>query len=537
MSCPYRAFLAEMKPYHGESTLEHRRAVDGWCRQLAARGWGRLGLPPEQGGDPEQLLQLVRALLEFDRSLFVKFGIHVGLIQGCLARLGSQRHLPWLERTWNFEQLGCFAMTESDHGSNVRGLETRATYRPELQQFEIHTPHPGARKDYIGGALSAAFAIVFAQLESHGVHAFLVPLRDEQGNLLAGIEAQDCGRKLGLNGVDNGRLSFERVRIPRENLLNRYGEVLVDGRYTSPIANPTRRFFTMVSNLVDGRLSLSAASHDLSQMALNTALGYARQRRQFGPPGQPEVRLIEYQSHQARLLPRLAITHALHHGVARFVELYRQQSPELETFAAGLKAYSTWELQETLRLCRDCCGGWGYLWESGLPALKADGDIFTTFEGDNTVLDFLVARNRLKELRGCRQLLRSLPWPARLSGRLDDPAVLLRALRHRELRLGFSLARRLGQRLRGGLDPLTALADCQVHALAFSRAYVERALLESCPPDDPRSLLFGLEALRADRGWFLEQGYLSRAQSRQLRQRHLEGCRQLALQEFFTASP
>ena len=523
----YQEVLAQLTPYAGETVAGHRQAVQGWCRQLADLGLGRMGLPAEDGGNPEELLELARCLVHFDMSLFVKFGVHVGLVQGTIARLGSLHHRTWLQHTWSFRQLGCFAMTETDHGSNVRGLETRAVYLPATQEFEITTPHRGAWKDYIGSALSADFAIVFAQLEEHGVHAFLVPLRGDEGQLLAGIEVEDCGRKMGLNGVDNGRLAFQAVKVPRLNLLDRYGAVAPDGSYSSPIANPSKRFFSMLSNLVDGRLSLAAASYEVSAAALGVALGYASQRRQFGPPGQAETPLLDYQMHQRRLLPRLALTLALEGGVQLFVRLHRAADPELETFAAAIKAYATWTVPETLRLCRDCCGGWGYLHSNRLATLKADSDIFTTFEGDNTVLSFLVARNLLKQLRGCRNLLRLIPWPARAGRDLSDHEVQVAALQFREQRLLSSLGRRLRHRLRQGVDALTALGDCQQHALALAQAHAERRLLDQFTAQDRWGQLYGLSVLQADRAWFLEHGYLSARQSRQLGSLQLQWCAQL----------
>ena len=520
----YWDVLAQLDPRRGEALGEYRQQVQRWCQQLADMGLGRLGLPPEEGGNPQELLELTRCLVHFDLSLFVKFGVHVGLVQGCLARLGGAEHRPWLEQTWNLKQLGCFAMTETDHGSHVRGLETRAVYRPETEQFEINTPHPGARKDYIGSALSAHFGIVFAQLEDHGVHAFLVPLRTPEGELLPGLEVEDCGPKMGLNGVDNGRISFHGVRIPRQHLLNRYAQVAPDGRYSSPIVSPSKRFFTMLSNLVDGRLSLSSASFEVSSAALGVALRYADRRRQFG---QPEIRLLDYQMHQRRLLPRVALCRGLEGGVRRFVALHQAQDPELETFAAALKAYSTWSVNETLRLCRDCCGGWGYLSVNRFAAWKADTDVFTTFEGDNTVLTFLVARNLLQRLRGCRALLQWIPWPRRCRLDLDSLPVQQAALRFREQRLLLTLGQRLRHRMRQGLNAWAALGQCQQHAVALSQAYVERSLLDTFEGNDGWGSLLGLTFLEADRAWFLEHAYLSPRQSRKLRTLQLERCAQL----------
>ncbi len=123
---------------------------------------------------------------------------------------------------------GAFAMTETGHGSDVAAIGTTATYDEAKQQFVINTPFRGAWKDYLGNAaLHGTAAVVFAQLitkgVNHGVHAFYVPIRNAKGGFLKGIGGEDDGLKGGLNGIDNGRLHFTNVRVPRENLLNRYG--------------------------------------------------------------------------------------------------------------------------------------------------------------------------------------------------------------------------------------------------------------------------------------------------------------------------
>ena len=133
-----------------------------------------------------------------------------------------------------------------------------------------------------------------------------MPLRDDEGNFLPGIGGEEDGLKGGLNGIDNGRLHFDQVRVPRENLLNRYGDVAPDGTYSSPIDSPGRRFFTMLGALVQGRVSLDGASTWASALALTIAVTYGNQRRQFdNGAGTPEVTLLDYGKHQRRLLPRL----------------------------------------------------------------------------------------------------------------------------------------------------------------------------------------------------------------------------------------
>src|SRR5690606_13271580 len=151
-------------------------------------------------------------------------------------------------------------------------------------------------------ALHGTAAVVFAHLitagpggtpTDHGVHAFYVPIRDAAtGEFLPGVGGDDDGLKGGLNGIDNGRLHFDHVRVPRRDLLDRYGSVAPDGTYSSPIPSPGRRFFTMLGTLVQGRVSLDGAAVNAAKMALQIAVTYANQRRQFAGPSPTDEVLL-----------------------------------------------------------------------------------------------------------------------------------------------------------------------------------------------------------------------------------------------------
>src|SRR6185312_10020760 len=160
--------------------------------------------------------------------------------------------------------------------------------------------------------------------ESHGVHVLVVPLRDQHGNVSQGVRIEDSGEKMGLNGVDNGRIWFDDVRVPRDALLNRYGGVNDDGAYESQIEKPTKRFFTMLGALVQGRVCISGASVSAAKTALTVAVRYGLRRVQFGPPDEPEVALLEYRTHQRRLMPLLAKTYALHFAQAELLEQFHK---------------------------------------------------------------------------------------------------------------------------------------------------------------------------------------------------------------------
>src|ERR1700712_414930 len=221
---------------------EFRERVLELVKLMGTTGATGLGFPTEYGGggDIGASVAAFETLGFGDLSILVKVGVQFGLFGGAILQLGSQHHHDdYIADLVKGELMGCFAMTETGHGSNVQALGTVATYDAETDEWVITTPDELSRKDYIGNAACHAHAaVVFAQLEidgtGHGVHAFVVPIRDKSLRVLDGIRVEDDGPKIGLNGVDNGRLWFDHVRVPRTNLLNRYADVDADGTYHSP---------------------------------------------------------------------------------------------------------------------------------------------------------------------------------------------------------------------------------------------------------------------------------------------------------------
>jgi acyl-CoA oxidase len=506
----------------------------------------------------------------FDLSLTIKYGVQFGLFGGSILSLGNQKHHnQYLKDIGTLALPGCFAMTETGHGSNVRDIETTATYNQKTKEFIVHTPCPSARKDYIGNAaLHGQMATVFAQLiigpENHGVCALLVPIRDETGKVLSGIRIEDCGEKLGLNGVDNGRIWFDHVRTPVDNLLDRFAQINEEGQYISQIANPSKRFFTMLGTLVGGRIGIPLTALSATKSGLTIAIRYAHQRRQFGAPGQPEQLIIDYQTHQKRLMPLLANTYALDFALKYLTDRYLDQKPgegrEIETLAAGLKAYCTWNTTYTLQTCREACGGNGYLWENRLAELKADTEIFTTFEGDNTVLMQLVAKSRLAEFKQefndikflglvkyiAKQAATSLtemnPIITRKTAleHISDSEFHLAAFTYREQHLVTRAGQRLKLRIDAGMNSFQAFNECQNHLVTVAHAYIERVILEqfiikvnSIENLDLKEALsrlcqlFAINLLNKHKGWYLENGYFEGVKSKAIRKQLTALCKEV----------
>ncbi|WP_255513134.1 acyl-CoA dehydrogenase family protein [Lutibacter sp. Hel_I_33_5] len=363
-----------------------------------------MGYPAAYGGTENMTgyAAIFENMMYVDGSMAVKFGVQFGLFGGSIQKLGTKKHHDaYLSATGKATLLGCFAMTETGHGSNVRGVKTTATYDKETDNIIIHTPGKNDNKEYIGNALDSSMASVFAQLivdgKNHGVHAILVPIRDSNHKLMPGVIIEDNGYKLGLNGVDNGKIWFHQVRVPRENLLNKYGDILPDGSYHSDIENPSKRFFTMLGTLVGGRICVARAGLGGAKKALAIAVKHALKRRQFNNSIKvQEDLLMDYPSHQLRLTPVIASCYVYDVTLTHMMKQYSDPSildkRKIETQAAGLKSIITWFANDAIQECREACGGKGYLMENQISDLKGDVDIFTTFEGDNHVLLQLAAK-------------------------------------------------------------------------------------------------------------------------------------------------
>lgn len=394
---------------------EHRARVFEQLQVLVDEGAIQRAFPRSVGGGDNHggNIAAFQELVLADPSLQIKSGVQWGLFGAAILHLGTQpHHERWLPDVMSLKLPGAFAMTEIGHGSDVDAVGTTATYDPDAQEFEIHTPFTGAWKDYLGNAaVHGQAAVVFAQLitrgVNHGVHAFFVPIRTPEGELMPGVGAEDDGVKGGLNGIDNGRLHFTHVRIPRENLLNRYGDVAADGTYRSPIESPGRRFFTMIGTLVQGRVSLDGSAVRAMQAALLVAITYGNERRQFAGADGRDTVLLDYGQHQRRLIPRLAQTYAMAFASERLLTVFDEvfsgehdtdeNRQDLETLAAALKPLSTWAALDTLQEAREACGGAGFIAKNRLTSLRADLDIYATFEGDNTVLLQLVGKRLLTD--------------------------------------------------------------------------------------------------------------------------------------------
>lgn len=340
--------------------------------------------------------------------------LHENAFTSVIASQGTdEQQAYWLPKCQSYEVVGCYAQTELAHGSNVQGLETKARYDKEKDEFVIFSPRMESTKWWIGGmGVMANHALVQAILElpgnnggweSKGPHLFIVPIRSSPGHReLPGVTVGDIGPKAytGFRFMDNGYLHLEDVRIPRKNMLSRFARLSEKGEYT-----PAKHAKLSYGSMVALRAGIPINMGWTLARATTIAIRYCLHRKQFrtAASGKEEQQVLLYASTAHRLYPLLATSYAYIFAGQQLMGLYQQMMaklkkgdpsllPETHALSVALKVASTWACVPGLEEARKSMGGHGYSHMSGAGALFAHNTPAQTFEGDNYVISQQIAR-------------------------------------------------------------------------------------------------------------------------------------------------
>eukprot|EP00873_Tetraselmis_striata_P045831 jgi/Tetstr1/466095/TSEL_010679.t1 len=447
---------------------------------------------------------MLRQLLDLPSGL----ELHIGMWIPTLQALGTpEQQRRWLDPSWKFQIIGTYAQTELGHGSFLRGLETTATFDAQTQSFVLHSPTLTSSKWWPGGlGKTATHAVVMARLflsgADHGPHPFVVQLRSlEDHKPLPGIKVGDMGAKLGYNGVDNGFLRLDHVRIDRGSMLSRFSSVSPEGQYLPP---PKGNEKSSYATLVFVRTTLVRDAGVALSKAVTIAIRYNAVRRQAGArEGQLETQVLDYANQYTTLLPALATAYSFRFMGQSLMDLYKQFDkdrergdfsllPELHQLSAGLKGICTWDAADGIEKCRYSCGGNGFLQSSGLPRLLTYYLQNVTWDGENSVMALQTARFMIKSLRTSMRGQKLTGSIAYLADHVDGSASasstvtqpehwadlrrLLGALERRAAVLIMLAARLLAAEEQKSGDKDAAWNACTAELIKAARAHCEVAL-------------------------------------------------------------
>ncbi|KAG0006985.1 acyl-Coenzyme A oxidase [Entomortierella chlamydospora] len=361
--------------------------------------------------EPRLRQAFLNAMALYSESYSMRMYVHDILFRQAMLLFGSpEQQDKWMDDIINWRVIGCFAMTELGHSSNLRGLETTSTYDHATNEWVIHSPTLTSTKWWIGmSGETATHTVAICQTVvdgvNHGINWFIVPLRNlKTGKLLPGVTCGDIGHKYGRQGLDNGWIQFTAVRIPRDNMLMKWASISPEGKF-KPSPNPVLSYATLIPE----RFTLLGGSQVFLSQALTIAVRYGAVRRQ----GNKDEQILDYQTHYTSLMPGVALGYMLNivdrvimekwNQVADYARTdsaaFMREIPDQHGVSAGFKASVSWYITEVLESCRRACGGHAYSSYNAIAGLIGDYGVYTTGGGDNVVLMQQTARYLVATLK------------------------------------------------------------------------------------------------------------------------------------------
>ncbi|CDW91262.1 acyl-oxidase [Stylonychia lemnae] len=486
--------------------------------------------------DPTNIFTAHEFLGQVNPSTGTKFTVQFNLFGGTVVGLHTERHKYLFPKIDNLSVIGCFCLTELGYGNNAVKMETTSTYDDSKKEFIVHTPTVLSQKYWITNSVCHAnYAIVFGQTivkdKNEGVNAFLVRIRDEKGQVMPGVKIVEMGQKLGLNGVDNGALYFDKVRIPRENMLNKYADVDESGKFHSDTKNIPSRFFKVTERLVSGRLCIASLAMGGTRSCLYIGIKYAMQRMGVGESGLSDTPIFKYQLQQNAILPLLARSIALNISHNRTKQIFANpqgHEHELLMMCCIDKCLVVWNFDKVITTCRERSGGQGYLACNRFGDYLALAHAGMTAEGDNRVLMIKIAKDMMTNIGSKKSALPAMQFcPKNQIPQFHDITsleTLLDLLKFREIYNFNSLVQQIQHKTKTEKKPQFNVLMFEVSDIIqnLSTSYGERQAMQFCidklaqishvPTKQTFELIFriyGIDSVLRESGFYLSEGVVS----------------------------
>ncbi len=342
-----------------------------------------------------------------------KFTVQFNLFGGTLIGLGTKRHEKYLDGVDDLSNTGCFCLTELGYGNNAVEMETTAIWDEKDQKFTINTPTVNSQKFWItNGAYYANYAVVFAQTivkgKNEGINVFVVRMRDEKMNLCPGVNIDDMGHKMGLNGVDNARIIFKNVKVEKTDILNKISDIDEKGNFTSSIVGRRQRFIYAANRLLSGRICIGSMMIAGTKLCLLITSKYGKARLSNGKSGKSDTAISNYQLFQNQITPLIVRTLVLNVGLLEIRKIYSEFCVKPESFnqdqfnnivrlCCFIKPIIAWNANDAGNICRERVGGQGFLSINRIEAMIGSAHSGITAEGDSSVLMQKVSKEYVED--------------------------------------------------------------------------------------------------------------------------------------------
>lgn len=357
-----------VEPRAKEIDLKSRFPIETF-REMADLGLMGLPIPEEYGGGGADYLSYAITVEEIARvcaSTALSLAAHTSLVCLPIFLFGNeaqkQKFLPDLA---SGKKLGAYGLTEPNAGSDAGGTETTAVRQGEMYHLngaKIFITNANYAETYI------ATAVTQKGMGTKGISAFIF----EKGTPGFSLGTKD--EKLGMRGSDWGTLQFDNAEIPAENLLGQEGE----------------GFKYFMKTLDSGRISIGALGVGIAQGALDKALTYAKQRKQFGKP------IADFQAIQFMLSDMAVEIEAARHLVYHAARLRMANLPFTKE-AAMAKLFASETAMRASTNAIQIHGGYGYTKDFPVERYFRDAKLCEIGEGTSEVQRMVIARALLGE--------------------------------------------------------------------------------------------------------------------------------------------
>ncbi len=339
--------------------------------KLGENGFLGSYVPEEYGGAGMDYVSYSIIVEEISRacaSTGVLISAHTSLCVYPILNFGNEEQKKkYLPKLASGEHIGCFCLSEPNAGTDAGSLTTYAEDKGDY--YEIT-----GTKNFITNGKEANIAVVFAKTSKtdnyKGISAFIVECDSE------GFEVMKCEEKLGIKGSSTAQIAFDKVRVPKENLLGEY-----------------EKGFKIAMNTLDGgRIGIAAQALGIGEAAFRYAKHYSNERVQFGKPLHA-LQAIQFKL--ADMSTKLAASRLLIWEASRRKdngEEYSLQSAQAKLFAAES---AMWITTQAIQVC----GGNGYTKEYPVERFFRDAKITEIYEGTSEIQRVVIAANELKSLK------------------------------------------------------------------------------------------------------------------------------------------